>query len=175
MKRLTLALTAAALSQMALAIENPFIGIDYQQGTFKLQGQKANPQALRITGGSELNPYLAVVAQAGIKTQTDSFTLQGPVTFETSIKSFYALFIRPQISLGQIASVYALAGGSYLNATADSSDPSIQKSVTGFSHQTAFGGGADFKIYDKFRLNADYIKYSKNYSAISLGVRYSFY
>ncbi len=174
MKRLTLALVAAALSQMALAIENPYIGLDYQMGTFKLNGKEAKPEAFRISGGSELNPYLAVVAQAAIKTASDTMTLPG-VHLDTAIDSFYALFVRPQFSLGSVASIYGLAGGSYLNASANSDNTIIQPNVSGYKHQFSYGGGVDFKLYDKIRLNADYIKYSDNYSAVSAGIRISFH
>lgn len=175
MKRLSLALTAAVLSQMALAIENPYIGLDYQRGDFSINGQKSQPEAFRISGGSELNPYLAVVAQAGFKTQSATLTLPGPVHLDTSVDSFYALFLRPQISIGDISSVYGLVGASYIGASANSDNTGIQPNTTGYKHQLSYGAGVDLKVYKKIRLNADYIKYSDNYSAVSAGVRISFY
>lgn len=173
MKRLTLAMVAAALgSSSVFALEKPYVGIDYQMGTFEAAaGLEAEPSALRLRAGTEVNPYLAVEAQAGFGADSDTLAKPG-VTFDVKVDSFYALFVRPQISLGSVASIYGLVGASYVDLSAHSNNVAIA-SDDGFRHDTAFGAGLDFKIYKNVRLSVDYIEYLSEYSAVSGGVRIS--
>ncbi len=173
MKRLTLAMVAAALGSTSVyALEKPYVGIDYQMGTFEAAGGiEAEPSAIRLRGGTEINPYLAVEAQVGFGADSDKLAKQG-VVFDVKMDSFYALFVRPQISLGSVASIYGLVGASYVDLSANSNNAVIA-SDDGFRHDTAFGAGLDFKVYKNVRLSVDYIEYLSEYSAISGGVRIS--
>jgi hypothetical protein len=73
MKRLTVALVTALCSTTLLAAEKPYIGIDYQMGTYTQNNTDVNPEAFRLRAGTELNSYLAVEAQAGVGTASDTY------------------------------------------------------------------------------------------------------
>lgn len=169
MKRLTVALIAALSSPLVLAVEKPYIGIDYQMGTFTSNNFEVNPEALRLRGGTELSPYFAVEAQAGVGTQSDLATVGGGIKSDIKVESFYSLFLRPQINLTDVASLYCLLGSTYLDAS--QSATSLQLERKSFGKSFSYGVGADFRVYKNIRLNADYINYLDNYEAFSLGVR----
>ena len=48
MKRLTVALIAALSSPLVLAVEKPYIGIDYQLGTYTESKFEVEPEVLRL-------------------------------------------------------------------------------------------------------------------------------
>ena len=120
MKRLTVALLAAAISTPILAAEKPYVGIDYQLGTYSIKGKDINPEAVRLRAGTELSPYLAVEAHAGIGSKSDVFSSDGGITkVDIKVDSYYSLFVRPQLTISNSISVYGLVGGTYLDASTD--------------------------------------------------------
>ncbi len=170
MKRLTVALIAALSSPLVLAAEKPYIGIDYQIGTLTAFNTDVKPETFRLRAGTEITPYLGVEAQAGANTQPDTLSRPG-VDYEIKIDSYYALFVRPQISLGGVASIYGLLGGTYMDVSSHSNNSAFP-SDTGFDKSFSYGGGIDFNIYHGIRLSADYIQYLDDYSAVSAGIRF---
>ena len=168
MKRLTVALIAALSSPLVLAVEKPYIGIDYQMGTYSEKNFEVKPEAIRLRGGTELHPYFAVEAQVGIGTKSDVANLQG-VQPSIKVKSYYSLFLRPQISISNLASIYGLAGSTYLDVS--SSATAVNPENSSFGKSFSYGGGADIQVYKNIRLNADYIHYMDSYEAVSVGVR----
>ena len=169
MKRLTVALIAALSSPLVLALEKPYVGIDYQVGTFEFSNTDVNPETVRLRLGSEIKSYLGLEAHAGFSSQSDALTAPG-VKYDIEVESYYALFLRPQLSLGEHASLFALAGGSYLDVSANSNNPAFPSS-DGFQHSFAYGAGVDFNVYNGVRIGADFIQYNDDYSAVSAGIR----
>ncbi|MDI1301450.1 MAG: porin family protein [bacterium] len=173
MKRLALAVFVAGLSTAAFAAdksttEHPYLGIDYQRGTFKLDsGDSANPSAIRLRAGTELNPYFAVEAQGAIGVGDDTLSLPG-VDYTIKLNGLYGLYVRPQISFAGQASVYALLGYSYVQVQADSAALPTKRD---WNSGTSFGGGVDVDVYDGIRLSVDYMDYLKGYTAVSAGIR----
>ncbi len=170
MKRLTVALVTALCSTTLLAAEKPYIGIDYQMGTYTQGNTDVNPEALRLRAGTEINRYLAVEAQAGLGTASDTYMATN-VNFDIQVDSFYSLFLRPQLNLTSTISVYGLVGGTYIDVSSTSSNPSAAPSDSGFTHTTSYGAGLDFTIKNGIRLGADFIQYMDDYSAVSVGIR----
>jgi hypothetical protein len=114
MKRLALAMAVAAFSAPSFAetykTERPYVGIDYQIGTFEQQsGASAEPKAVRLRAGTELAPMLAVEAHAAFAAESDTLALPG-VNYEVEMNALYSVFVRPQINLGDVLSVYGLLG-----------------------------------------------------------------
>ncbi len=173
MKRLTVALIAALSSPLVLAVEKPYIGIDYQMGKLEFNNGEAKPQALRLRGGTELNPYFAVEVHAGTGVSSDTVSFSN-VDYNVKLESFYGVFVRPQISLNNAASLYALVGGSYVDKSVESSNPTASSAnISGFEHDVAFGAGLDFQVHSNIRLNIDYVQYNSHYTAISAGLKLS--
>lgn len=172
MKRLTVALLAAAISTPILAAEKPYVGIDYQLGTYTIKGQDINPETVRLRAGTELSPYLAVEAQAGIGSQSDVFSSDGGITkIDIKVDSYYSLFIKPQLNISNSITAYGLIGGTYLDASTSSSNPITSPDDTEASHSFSYGVGVDFNIKNNIRLGADFVQYSDSYSGVSVGVR----
>jgi len=164
MKRLTVALVTALCSTTLLAAEKPYIGIDYQMGTYTYKNVDINPEAFRLRAGTEINRYLAVEAQAGIGTASDTYkATSGNGQADIKVDSFYSLFLRPQVNLTKTVSVFGLVGGTYIDVSSASD--------SGFTHTTSYGAGLDFTIKNGIRLGADFIQYMDNYSAVSVGIR----
>jgi opacity protein-like surface antigen len=177
MKRLALAIVVAAISAPSFAdtyaAERPYIGIDYQIGTFEQQsGASAEPTAIRLRGGTELSPMLAVEAHAAMGAESDTLVLPG-VNYEVELNALYSVFVRPQLNLGDVVSIYGLLGYTYADMKATSSNPIPFPSTSGFQKKVSFGGGADLKIYKNVRIGADYVEYIDGYKAVSAGVRIS--
>ncbi|MBK8327278.1 MAG: hypothetical protein IPL02_09885 [Moraxellaceae bacterium] len=79
-----------------------------------------NPEAFRLRAGTEINRYLAVEAQAGLGTASDTYKVTGGQV-DIKVDSFYSLFLRPQLNLTNTVSVYGLVGGTYIDVSSTSS------------------------------------------------------
>jgi len=171
MNRLTLALVAALGTSAAFAMEKPYVGVDYQLQYLTVNvSDEVQPDAFRLRLGTDINSYLGVEAQIGVGGSADSIVVdnQGSI-WEARTDSFYALFVKPQLSIGSAASIFALAGGSYVDTSASSSKLGLSKK--GFENGFAYGAGVDVNIYKGVRLGADYIQYLDSFNAVSVGIR----
>lgn len=175
MKRLALAAVMAGLSAAAVAdnnnMEHPYLGIDYQHGMFKddATGAQAHPVSVRLRAGTDITPMLGVEAHAAFGVSDDQVDLPG-VTYSVNVRGVYGLFIKPQLSLGDSASIYALAGYSYVQIAAGSNN-SAAPSSHGYQNGGSYGAGADVAVYEGMRVGIDYVHYVSGYNAISAGIR----
>lgn len=169
MNRLTLAILAAVSSFSSFAMEKPYVGIDYQQASFDTQGVSAEPTMVRLRGGTEINPYLGVEAHVGFGAGDDSLVISG-VSYKAKVNSYYGLYLRPQLSLGEHASVYALLGATYMDTEFVSTTPGFA-TVDGFDTKGSYGVGVDVNVHKGIRVGADFISYSSQVDAVSVGVR----
>lgn len=170
MNRLTVALMTALCSSTLFAAEKPYVGIDYQMGTYTQNNTDVNPETFRLRAGTEINSYLGVEAQAGFGTASDVYNAKG-VNFDIKVDSYYSLFLRPQLSISDAISIYGLLGGTYIDVSSTSSNPSVAPSDSGFTHTESYGAGIDFNVKNGIRVGADFIQYMDDYNAVSLGIR----
>lgn len=170
MKRLTVALLAAAISTPILAAEKPYVGIDYQLGTYEISGTEVNPEAIRLRAGSELHEYFGIEAQAGFSTASDTLVKTG-VKYDIKVDSFYSIFLRPQLKIGNAITAYALLGGTYIDVSSSSSNKLLFPDDSGFKHTASYGVGVDFLVKDGIRIGADYVQYLDEYNTINVGIR----
>lgn len=165
MKRLALAMAVAAFSAQTFAetydIERPYVGVDYQMGIHENNGNEANPMAVRLRGGTLLAPFFGVEAHAAFGTASDEI-LPGQ---DVELHGLYSVFVRPQLPLGDVGSLYGLVGYSYADLRTQTD--------SGFQKKGSFGVGADFKVYKNIRLNVDYMEYIDGYKAVSGGLRFN--
>jgi hypothetical protein len=154
-------------------MEHPYLGIDYQRGTYKFDtaGDKGNPDSVLLRAGTEINRYLGAEAQLGTGVTDDKVDVGGGFSFTTKVRGVYGLYARPQIEMGGVASLYALVGYSYVQLAAGGSDSSLS-SAHQYDSSTSYGGGLDFNVYHGIRLNVDYMRYTKYYSAVGAGIRF---
>lgn len=172
MKHLTCALFAALCASSAFANEKPYVGIDYQFGNFQISsGEEANPETVRVRVGTEITPMLGVEAQAGLSASTDQLVKQG-VAYSIKVDNFYGVFLRPQYSIKDYASIHALLGGSYVSASASVGPNSTNMiSKDGYEKSFSIGAGLDFRVMGDARLSLDYIEYNSSFKAMAVGVR----
>jgi len=171
MKRLALAMAVATFSAQIFAdthdIERPYAGVDYQMGIHERSGEEANPTAARLRAGTQLSPFFAVEAHAAFGTASDELVIDAfGNTVDVELQALYAVFLRPQLPLGDVGSIYALLGYSYADLEAED--------ASGFQKKGSFGVGADVKVYKNVRLNVDYVEYIDGYKAVSGGFRFNF-
>lgn len=169
-------LTAIILSSGVLAAsasardaEKPYVGVDYTMLQLEDVGIDVEPYAIRVRGGSVLGKYLAVEAHAGAGVGSD--TVSGT---RVSLKSLYAVYLRPQVSLGALH-LYALAGYGYLNiAVRDQFNGSYDEDDSDFT----YGAGAQLDLGEKWGVNASYVQHMKDadykVESLSAGVVYRF-
>ena len=176
MKRLALAVLMAGISTAAMAdsaIEHPYIGLDYQWGSFKPDnGGSASPSAILFKVGTELNRYFAVEMQGGVGLSSDQISRPG-VNYDVKADNMYGIYLRPQLPLGDWGSIYLLGGYSYVRIKAEASSPgtSLSGAQTGWDSRASWGGGVDFSIYHNVRLNVDYIDLVDEYTSVNAGIR----
>lgn len=166
MNRLTLALVAAIAASAGHAMEKPYVGIDYQIQTYSVKTVDINPEAVRLRLGTDVNRYIGVEAQIGVGTAADTLTTGG-VSYDVKTDSYYALFLKPQISIGDSGSLYGLVGGSYVDVSSSGGKGSQQ----GFTSEFAFGAGVDVAVHKGIRIGVEFTQYLEDLSAVSAGIR----
>ncbi len=169
-------LTAIILSSGVLAAsasardaEKPYVGVDYTMLQLEDVGIDVEPYALRVRGGSVVAKYLAVEAHAAAGVSSD--TVQGA---RINLNSLYAVYLRPQVSLGALH-VYGLVGYGYLNiAVKDSTFGSYDQDESDFT----YGAGAQLDLGSNWAVNASYIQQLKvedfQVDSLNAGVVYRF-
>jgi len=165
--------TAAGASE----IEKPFVGLDYSVLTFD-GGSDAEfkPHAARLRAGSVLSKYIAVEVHAAGGTRADTLSLNfgapiGTLDVCADLKSLYAVFLRPQMTLGSLH-LYALAGYGYANI--DLSLPGLTVESDEDQSDFSFGAGAELDIGSHWGANVSYVRYLEDIDAVGAGVVYRF-
>ncbi len=178
MKRFAFAMLATAISASAMAAgeaEKPYVGIDFQLGTFEYaDGDEAEPSAIRLRAGTEITKYFALEAHAAFGVDDDQLTSDiAGKSVAIELNGLYGVYLRPQLPLGNVASIYGLLGYAYADLSATCSGVLCQESDSqdGFEHDVSFGGGVDVNVYKGTRLSVDYMEYIDGYTAVSAGIR----
>lgn len=177
MKRLAVTLIMSAMAAQAAAetpaVEHPYIGLDYQLGTIAASsGPDADVSAARLRIGTELTRMFGLEAQAVVGMDGDKVTSPGLVS-NVELNSLYGVFLRPQLPLGEVASVYGLLGYSYVDAdrTSTGAGCTTPCNTGGFENGASLGVGVNVNVYKNIGVSADFIQYTEDYMAISVGAR----
>jgi opacity protein-like surface antigen len=178
MKRILTVLAAAVLSTTAFAddaIEKPYLGLSFQQGSFSQTGSSTiHVPALRVHMGSELAPMFAVEAHVGTGVSSTKVNLNSSADYNVSVRRYAGAFLRPQLTLGgDEIKLFGLIGYSIVEFRAKAVDSGVD-TINGHSSGTSFGGGLELGIYKNFSLRADYVHYVQSYSAASVGIGMTF-
>lgn len=119
--------------------------------------------------GAFFNENISAEARLGLGVGDDSI---GPVNFE--LDNFYGAYVRGGIPAGEVFYPYAILGftkgkTSYSGGGFDGSDSESDLS---------YGVGADFKVTDSLKINAEYVTYydkdAAELTGFSAGVAFSF-
>lgn len=174
---LTLLAGGIATGANAGEIEKPYVGLDYSVFTFDAGSSvEFKPHAARVRAGSVLTKFLAVEAHAGTGIKGDTITVNfgapvGVLDVRSDVESLYAVFLRPQISAGNLH-LYALAGYGY--AKMELSLPHTDVNADEDSGDVSFGGGAELYLDTNWGVNINYIRYQEDVESFGAGVAYRF-
>lgn len=173
---LILSAGVAATAAHARDGEKPYIGLDYAMFTFDAgNGIEFEPHAVRVRAGTVLNKYLAVEAHAGAGAKGDTLTITfpivGDVDVRSDVESLYAVFLRPQVSMGNVH-LYALAGYGY--AKAELSIPHTSIADDQDTSDVSLGAGIELDLGKNLGVSANFIRYVEDVEAIGAGVVYRF-
>ena len=129
----------------------PYLGGSFGNFDYRTDGQsKVSPKIAMFRVGVPLSPYLAIEGRVGTGLSTDFSEWFGG--YDLKIDSFYGGYLKANLPLSPIASVYALAGYSGIKL----------RRRFAFSDQTvtddspSFGGGLDLNLGRATRLNLEW-------------------
>lgn len=169
--------------------EKPYVGLDYNivkseydyRSTFTptLLPQRSaagsvdsEPHAITVKAGSVLAKHLAIEAHAAFGVRGDSYRFQippavinpalDPTTADarSELDTFYGVFVRPQISLGDVVDLYALIGYGYtrMKFNIPVAGVKIDEDNSGMS----YGAGAQLNLGSNWAINASYLMLNKS-------------
>lgn len=141
------------------ANDTPFYGeIGYSALTYKEPAAKAHPKAVRLIGGYELNPNLAVEAHVLLNAKEGATNVDG-IDVKVKIDNIWGVFLKPKVTVMPELEVFGRLGYARLNATATASAMGASVSVSDSGNSFAYGIGAAYAISDKVTLSLDYTSY----------------
>lgn len=133
----------------------PFYGqIGYTALTYKEPGLNARPKALRLIGGYELNPHLAVEAQVLLGTKDGSVTFEGE-TVKVKADNIWGVFLKPKVAVMPDLELFGRLGFARTQREVSSPGLSEKQSANSF----AYGIGAAYAINEKVSVSLDYMSY----------------
>jgi hypothetical protein len=158
MKKITglLIAFAALLASSAQAAESswpyaPYLGASFGNFDYRTDGEdKITPKIGMFRVGVPLSPYFSVEGRLGTGLSTDVSKLFGG--YDLKIDSFYGGYLKANLPLSPIASIYGLAGYSGIKL----------RRRFAFDDQTttddsaSFGGGLDVELGRTTRLNVEW-------------------
>lgn len=176
MKKLLAKLSAVSVlvlaASMTQALEQPYLGVDYIQSTYEYaSGDDASPTMAQLRFGADMTKYLGMEARTAFGIDDDKVS---GANYNINITGVYTLGVVGRLPFGKHASLYAYAGYSYAQMTAESTDPGFPDIETN-DDGLSYGAGVVFPISRQYLLEADYTSYFDNekytFSGVSVGVR----
>ncbi|MFZ5699428.1 MAG: outer membrane beta-barrel protein [Pseudomonadota bacterium] len=157
MKKL-LALSGLVLAtSTAFAVEQPYLGLDYVQSVYELDGGgDASPAFVQLRAGTDLTRNLGLEARVSVGVADDVIT-SGGIKYALNIDSMYTFGVVGRLPWGNHGSLYAQAAYSYMQISAESSGilPDTETNDGGFS----WGAGFVFPAWHNYNLELDYTSY----------------
>lgn len=163
--------TLAIPAMAADPLPGIYVGADYMQGTFEVDGidGDANPSALFVRGGYQFNPYFAAEARVGTGLDSDDFH-----GFKTEIENFVGIYAK----LGLPTEI-----GLYPYVIAGVTDGEVKVSGRGISdteddNDISLGIGLQYVVDRNWAVGVEYMKYMDTddfeISGLSIGATYKF-
>ena len=137
--------------------EDIYAGVQYGFGDFSATdiSKDFDPQVIVGRFGLRKN-HFALEARIGSGIQSDSQFIEGTGNVDLYIDQFFGAYGIGHINLGESASVYGLAGFTYLEASLRNQ---IGLSESDRDNGLSIGVGADYGVADNITLNIEYISY----------------
>lgn len=170
---LTLGFLAATFVMPGHALEEaPYLGVDGSAFVLNTSTADLNITAVRLRIGSEFTNYLGLELQGAWGITDDTATIaSGKLTGE--LQGIYGLYLRPQYQIGDVATIYGVAGFSWSRISLDAQAPNLRDKDTSEGDISA-GIGAELKVFGNNRISVDYMEYTEGLTALSAGIRIPF-
>ncbi len=150
-----LAAGGAQAQAQAKPNDTPFYGeIGYTALTYEEMGAKLRPKAVRLLGGYELNPNLAVEAHLLLGAKEGSTTFLGD-NYKVKVDNIWGVFLKPKVAVMPDLELFARVGFARTSITASGPGFSDKQS----DNSVAYGFGAAYAINDKVTVSLDYMSY----------------
>lgn len=175
MKKL-LALSGLLLASASVyAVEQPYLGIGYTQTSYEITGgSDASPTVAQIRFGSDITKHLGLEARAAFGVDGDKYTFAS-ASYDLNVTGIYTLSVVGRIPFATNASLYAHAGYSYAQLSADSADPLTFPNQENNDDGFSYGAGIVLPAWRHYHLEFDYTNYFDNddytFGGVSVGIR----
>jgi len=158
---LGLALAAALAAGAVQAQTSPqgdagafYAEIGYTGLTYKEPDVKTHPAGVRLIGGYEVHPNMAVEFVGLVGTKDSKVTLFGE-SFKFKVDSVWGLFLKPKVAVTPEVELFGRLGYARTKTKISGYLGSVSDSGNSF----AYGVGAAYAINKRVSLNFDYMSY----------------
>lgn len=133
---------------------------------------KTNPAAVRLIGGYEITPHIAVEGMLGLSAKKGKETVDGiPVSLK--VKELWGVYAKPKFKVGESLELFARLGYAGAKAKATATAFGYSASATVKDDDFSYGVGMSYAITPQMSITADYLKISDvDGFAIGLGWRF---
>jgi hypothetical protein len=159
--------------------ENFYLGYDFLKVNYDDSGvnKEFDPTAFTWKAGYSVNEYFAVEARVGLGVDND--TKQnlitdaglGLTTATVELNRVYSLLLKGSYPLLKGLNVNAYAGGSSVKFLVDSNQNYHSENS---DSSVSMGAGLSYDIASDVFVNADYMAYTKNVTALQVGMGFRF-
>lgn len=173
-----LAAGAAQAQSAAKSSASGFYGeVGFTPLEFKDPGIKLYPKQVRLIGGYDVHPNLAVEGLIGLGAKEDKVEANG-VTLKFNVDYTVGLFLKPKVAVTPELELFGRVGYARTKYGFSSSVGDMDVSVSTSKNDTAYGVGAAYALNEKISINLDYMSYFSKDDAkikgITLGVGMKF-
>lgn len=158
---LGLALLATLAASVAQAQTSPkedagaFYGeLGYTGLTYKEPEAKTHPAEIRLIGGYEVHPNLAVEAMGLFNAKEGNVDFFGQ-QFKVKVDSIWGVFLKPKVAVTPEVELFGRLGYARSQRTVSVDGLSLKESANSF----AYGVGAAYAINKRVSLSLDYMSY----------------
>lgn len=170
----TTVLSSILAASMASAAMSASAAELYAGGNFAvLDADEATLNAVYGRFGAFFNENISAEARLGFGVGDDTVNYGG-VDIKAELDNVYGAYLRGGIPAGEVFYPYAIIGYTKGKFTGSAYGVSVSNSESDFS----FGVGADFKVTDTLKINAEYLSYldkdEAELTGFAVGVAFSF-
>lgn len=161
----TVLLALNANAQTAQSSSKMYGEIGWTRITYRESGDTLRPSALRLIGGAQLHPNLAIEGMLAFGLADDSVSILG-VDVSGEVNRTWGLFIKPKASAAANLDIFGRVG--YAKTRFTASAPGLTLSSSG--SDLAYGVGASYRITPQWSANLDYMTYYNHDGIRSTGM-----
>jgi opacity protein-like surface antigen len=169
MKKLAIA-TALVLASIGAQAQGMYAGLGYSKFALEGGGVSLKPSLATLKLGYEMSPYLAVEGRIGAGGTSDTLKING-VSVDMNLESFYAVYAKGTLPLGEMFGVYGLVGYNSVKGKASAGGYSV---TTDSQSGGSYGAGVEINFTKSMSLSAEWARNFSDTTNLNFGVTYKF-